>query len=266
MIALASLALALVGSALLSGVAHAATLEEIRACLAANVPKKSSALSLKLLSLDRAQREYAHQGRVYWSRSSEGISRTLVCMTSPRDIRGLAYLIHERESGQTVWAYLPEEERVLRINPREAASRGRIARTAISYEDLRYLPLNLSAAQGEQTSDTKIGDRPVSVVLLSLAPGTGSLYDRVVSFVDQQTCVPLKIEQYALGGKLRKVTTANPDTIIREGATSLARSLKIEDLKRGVETEILIEKVQIDADLPERLFTPSYLKRGRCAE
>jgi hypothetical protein len=247
----------------LSGSTSAASLEELRECLAANVPKRSSALTVRLQSRDRAGREYAHEARIYWKKSPEGFSRTLVCMTSPRDVRGLAYVAHEHDSEHTLWVYLPEEGRTVRINPREAVSRGRIARTAISYEDIRYLPLNMSEAEVEETRDSVVGGRRLSMVRLALPRGTGSLYDRVISFVDPETCVPLRIEFQGAGGKAHKVATADPDSLEHVQTTWLARSTRIEDLRREVVTSLVVEKIEIDEDLPDRIFEPMS-QRGRC--
>jgi hypothetical protein len=186
-------------------------------------------------------------------------------VTAPRDVAGLAYLVHEGESERAVWAYLPEEERVLRINPRAAASRARIGRTAVSYEDLRYAPLNLGEPAAGESSESQIGDRAVSVVRLSRPAGESQIYDRVLSFVDQRSCVPLKIELYK-DGELRKLVTADPASIRREGGIWLARSIEVRDLEHEVETDILVERIDVDPELPDRIFSPSYLKRGHCPE
>jgi outer membrane lipoprotein-sorting protein len=182
-------------------------------------------------------------------------------MTSPRDVRGVAYLSHQLESKHTLWVYLPEQGKSFRIDPGLAARRGRIARTAISYEDLRYLPLNLTQPTGAETTDFTttdftVRDRQLSLVQLALPPGVGSLYDRIVSFVDPETCLPLRIEFEGLVGDTLKIATADSDTIERMEERWVARSTKIEDLQRGVVTNLVIEKMDIDPDLPDRIFDP----------
>ncbi len=257
--------LAVVAGSALSAANAAPPIEDLRACMASNVPERSSALTLKLESRRRAGASYVHQARLYWRRSADGLSQTLLCVTAPRDVEGLAYLVHEGESARAVWAYLPEEERVLRINPRAAASRARIGRTAVSYEDLRYAPLNLGEPEPGESSESRIGDRPVSIVRLSSPAGESPLYDRVLSFVDQGSCVPLKIELYK-GGELRKLVTVDSASIRRVGGIWQARSMKVRDLEQDVETDILVERIDVDTELPDRIFSPSYLKRGHCPE
>lgn len=246
-----------------SAVSFATPLEDAQTCLASNIPQKSMKLAVRLKSRDRAGRSHVHEARIYWKRSADGLSKTVLCMTSPRDIRGLTYVVHDHSSGHALWVYLPEDGRAVRINPGEAARRGHIARTAISYEDIRYLPLNLTAAVQERDPDTVVGGRPVSVVRFSLPPESGSDYDQLTFFVDPESCVPLQTDFHAPDEKLRKIARADPDTIHREGGIRLARSIRIEDLQRGVETELVVEDVEIDPDLPDRMFDPQS-QRGLC--
>ncbi len=140
-----------------------------------------------------------------------------------------------------------------------------IIRAEISYSDLRYLPMNVSRVDSvEGFAEATLGDRKVSVVGLFVPPGDAG-YERIVSFIDVETCVPLKIDFYETGGRLRKVLTADPDSVGPEGPIRLAHSMRIRDLKSEVETEVLVEQVEIDADLSDRLFTPVQLERGRCS-
>jgi hypothetical protein len=185
-------------------------------------------------------------------------------MAEPAEVRGLAYLVLEGDSGATVWGYLPKKEKVLQIHASVAARRARIARTAVSYDDLRYLPMNLGGARPEQVRSSVVAGRKVAEVQLSLAPGDEPLYARVVSFIDEDSCVPLKTELYETPDKLLKVVTVDPESITRTGGVRLARSMRVEDLKNEVTTELKIQEIRVGVDLPERTFAPAQLKRNRC--
>jgi hypothetical protein len=247
----------------LGGASHAASLEELQTCLAANVPGQSSVAEVKLESRASSGWKATHEGRIYWRRGADGLSQMLICMEAPRDIRGLAYLIHQRESGESVWVFLPEEGRSLRLTTRDAARRAHIARTAISYEDLRYLPVNLSRAESEPVSEGRIDDRPVLIVPLALPPGGESLYERILGFIDPGSCVPLRIEFFEGGGDPRKIATADPATIAAASGAALARSFTIEDRKRAVRTEMQVERFEVDPEVPEHLFSPP-LRPSHC--
>jgi hypothetical protein len=255
---LATLALGLPPAA-----ARAGRLDELRTCMAANVPKKSSSLSFRLVSRFQEGHETTHRGHLFWKPTAGGESRTLVCLSAPRDVRGLAYLVHEHADGQTVWGYLPEKETVFRITAQEAARRGRIGRTAIGYEDLRYLPLNLSEARAVIATDAPEAGRPTDRVELALAPGSDVNYSRIEASIDRESCAPLDADLYASDGKLVKAVRADPDTLTQKGVR-FARALTVEDKLQKVETQMLVEELRVDEDLPEKMFTANYLKRGRC--
>jgi hypothetical protein len=249
---------------LLAGAATAASLEEIQACLAANAPKHSSALTVKLSSSRREGAESKLEARIFWRRSPEGLSESLICMSNPPVVRGLAYLISEGESRASLWSYLPELGRVTQIHASEATRRARIGRTAISSDDLRYLPLNLGAAEVLEATDRLVGDRKVSVVRLSLPPGESVSYDKVVAYIDDESCVPLRTEFYESGERLLKVVQADPKSITREGGINVARSLRVEDRKNEVRTAVRVERIEIDGALEDEMFVPSSLQRNVC--
>ena len=253
-----------VGATLAPAQPAPAFVDDVRLCLAANVPARSSAIDVEIRSRRPDSGEFTHEARIYWTHG-DGEPRTLVCMTGPRELRDLAYLVHTRAEGESVWFYLPAEERVVRINPREAASRGRIARTAVRYEDLRYFPINLSPPQTDEVTESSFAGRKVREVRLTPPPGDDPVYGRIVASVDRETCVPLELRFYEPGGKLRKWVTADPTTLERHGDTWIARSLRLEDLSESSETHLTVKRSEIDTDLPERLFTPAYLARGHCA-
>jgi hypothetical protein len=255
--------LALAGC-LLGDAASAASLEELQACLTANVPERSSALAVKLSSSQRGGAESKLEGRIFWRRSPEGLSESLICMSDPPDVRGLAYLISEGDSRVSLWGYLPEQRRVMHIHAKAAARRARIARTAISSDDLRYLPVNLGDAEVLEATNRLVGDRKVSVVRLSLPSGEDAPYDKVVAYVDDESCVPLRTEFYESGERLLKVVRADPNSITQEGSIHVARSLRVEDRKDQVRTAVRVERIEIDGALTDGMFVPSSLQRNVC--
>ena len=61
-----------------------------------------------------------------------------------------------------------------------------------------------------------------------------------------------------------KILTVDPGKIRRTGGIRVADSMTIEDLKNEVVTELQVGQVQIDVDLPDRMFVPSRLDRNQC--
>ncbi len=252
---LACIVLGLLG-ALAPGDARAKTLEEVQSCLQANIPRQASAMTLTLESDGKAGWSTTHRGDLYWSRGEDGTSRTLLCLSAPRDVEGLAYLIHEREGSSSVWVYLPDEERSARLHAADAARRARISRTAISYNDLRYVPLTLAGATSRLAEEERLGDRSVTSVELAAPAEEKSPYHRVVARVDDETCVPLEIELWAANGELRKTLRADSDLIRETDGIQVARSFSVVDPANEVRTQVRVEKLAIDPKLDDDLFEP----------
>jgi hypothetical protein len=73
--------------------------------------------------------------------------------------------------------------------------------------------------------------------------------------------VPLRIEFYDVGGELAKRLVADPARITREGRGWLANAVVLEDLKTDTRTELVVREIEVDADLPDRLFDSANLGR-----
>jgi outer membrane lipoprotein-sorting protein len=240
--------------------AAAAELSEVAACLRANLPGSSSIVMLELRSIDRSGGARTLSGQMHWKQNEQGLSKTLIELEMPLDVRGSAYLVLERESGQDMWVYLPGLAKVRRIHPRTIS--GQLFGTDFSYEDIARLQRISTDQSAERLPDEKLGER--SVYRLRAVPGEdeGSAYSRIDYFLDRETCLPLKIEFYALDGALRKLLTGETASIQRAGAGWILGSVQIQDLGSGTESQLVLSNVQIDVDLPDRMFQTSYLVRG----
>jgi hypothetical protein len=258
------LGLVLLGSGATPAPAEPLEPGRVPTCMEANAPDRSIALSVALDSQDRAGDRFGHEVEILWRRGEDGRSETLLCLESPLSIRGLAYLILGEGASRRAWVYLPAEERAVRFQGKQLSSQARIAQTALSYEDLRYVPIHLGNVRPEPIGTSHVAGRPVTVVELSLPAGEDSPYERVVARVDLETCVPLEIEFYDAAGVRQKLASADPASIVLHGGTALARSLRIADTERQVETTLRIDRVEVDADIPSRRFTLAGLEGGRC--
>ena len=84
-------------------------------------------------------------------------------------------------------------------------------------------------------------------------PGT-SAYERVLSYVDRETCVALRIELFEPGGKLRKEFVANPAFVRREGSRWIAGMALMYDLRDSTTTQVLVDASEQDVALPKSMF------------
>ena len=234
---------------------------QAESCLQRNLPKQTSVQTLQFRSVDRSGNERRVDGKLYWKRFPDGLSGTLIQIEAPPDVRGSAYLIREREHGEDSFVYLPEQRRVRRISSK--ALSGSLFGTDFTYEDFRNLQKLAGKLDAKRLPDARVEQRAVFVLEAVLPPEGGSAYERVVFSVDQGTCVPLKIESYEPGDRLRKVLRTDPDAISRESNVWVARSLTLQDLRDETKTRLVIERVEIDVDLSDRLFSEVQLGRKR---
>jgi outer membrane lipoprotein-sorting protein len=244
----------------ISGSAAAADLSEVAACVQANLPGSSGIVSLELRSIDRSGGERTLAGQMHWKRNEQGLSKMLIELEMPPDVRGSAYLVLERESGQDMWLYLPGLAKVRRIHSRTIS--GQLFGTDFSYEDIARLQRILTERNTERLPDDKLGERRVYKVRAVPGAEEASAYSRIDYFLDRETCLPLRIELYAIDGALRKLLTGDPASIRRAGSGWVLGAVHIKDLGSGTESHMVLSKIQIGVDLPDRMFQTSYLVRG----
>ena len=245
--------------------ARSQSVEEIEACLRANMPEKTAVQTVKLRSVDRSGGKRTLGAKLYWKRTPEGFSRTLIEVESPPSDSGSAYLLLERKGGEDMFIYLPELQRIRRIHPRTAS--GSLFGTDFSYEDVRRLQsISPERASVERLPDATLEGRTVSVVrsVPAVTEESPLRYESIVYFVDRESCLPLKIELYGANATLHKVAQADPTSITRSGKGWVARSVSIRDLENETESEIIIEEIELDAEVHDKVFSVQRLeRRGR---
>ncbi len=238
--------------------ASAAGVEEVDRCVRGNLPEKSSIQTVEIVTRDRTGSERRLAGEMKWKVFDNALSRTLIAIDSPPDVRGSAYLMIEKEAGDEMFVFLPEMGRVRRIHPSTAS--GSLFGTDFSYEDLGYLQRISGQAGAERLADAEEAGRKLFVIRV-VPPATESAYEKIVAFVDQQSCVPLKIEFYAKGGDLQKLLAIDPETIRREGRGWIPHAVSVKDLRNESETRLLVRKIQLDPQIDDRVFTVTALER-----
>ena len=91
----------------------------------------------------------------------------------------------------------------------------------------------------------------------------GSSYDHIVYSIDKETCLPLQIEFFDAPENRVKLLKSDPESFTREGDGWVARSVSMQSLAGGTSSVLKVEKIEVDVEVPDRMFTLSYLER-RC--
>jgi hypothetical protein len=234
--------------------------EEVESCVEANLPRTASIQTVRLVSRSRAGSERTLAGRIHWKRGEGRQSKALVEIEAPEDMRGSAFLILQKEERSDMFVYLPELRRVRRISGRTAS--GSMFGTDLSYEDAERLQRMAKDARVERKPDANEAGREAFVLEAVPADETKSEYQGVRSFIDRETCTLLKAEFLGRGGRVAKVVTVDPAALGQQGGVWYPREILVRDLEDATQTQVIVEKIEIDPEIPDRLFTESNLARG----
>jgi len=233
------------------------TPEEIRACMARNLPERSTSQTIELESTDRTGGARQLVVRVLWKRFDDGKSRVRLRVEEPSDLEGASYLSID---DQTLYLYLPEIGKPRRIAP--GAASGSLWGTDFSYADVKHLDgFGLEGAL-ERLPDREVEGAPARVISVRPAPGTASPYERVLVLVDPVTCIALRTELYERGETPRKVLTVPRVKLAQDGPRWIPQELELHDLRDGTTTRLRVRESRTDVEIPDRLFNPNQMGRS----
>ncbi len=243
------------------GVARAqdATPESIAACMAQNIPEAGQIESVALTVTDRSGGERYTHANIFSRRDAKGLQRVLVTLDAPEDLSGASFLMLEREDRPNdLVLRVPGVEGVKYIHGTEATRS--MFGSDFSYEDFERINGLLRPGRSKLLADAELRGRAVWVVETHPADRTLSAYERIVTQIDQRTCVVLRTDLYEPGGRLRRVLTADPDLVRRSGSVWIAHDVRMRDVRDGSSTRLAVESVQSDVPIPAFRFSIDRLK------
>lgn len=227
---------------------------EIESCMRANVPAAMQVREFSLNSIDKNGGERKLQGRLFAAREN-GQLRSMMKIDVPLDLRGAAYLLREGKPGEqdAMYVFLPALNKTRRIvgGTQDAPLFG----TDISYADIKQIH---SAFVGGAIKLEKIEtyEKRESVVLM-LTPDAQqqSQFSSIRSWVDRQSCVPLKVE-FIGEQQVRKRYTVKPADLRQAGPHWYASKALMEDIGGGTRTQIELSGVKSLESLANNYFNP----------
>jgi hypothetical protein len=232
------------------------TAEEIDACYRANFPKDSSIQTISMNSKDRIGAITTSKATLYWKKFDDGRSKIMMKFFKPAEMRGAGLLMLEKEKRNDMLIYLPQLGRVKRVT--KHMSSASMFGTDFSYEEFERLQGIAEEAPSERLEDAVVEGRPVFVIEVR-PEDSDSAYERIRSWVDKETCVALRAEFYERGDEPRKVMTADPSRVTREGDVWLTREVLMQDRRDETETIMLVEEVEVGAKVPRKMFSEKEL-------
>jgi hypothetical protein len=237
-------------------VAHAAALEsaeDIRRCVIANTPDESHVQAIELIAEDRVGNERVLRAHVYGRRDQDGQRRVLVRFSEPEELAGSAFVFLERPGGNELVVRSPDMEGTKRITGPELL--GSVLGTDFTYEDFERLRVLNQPGKLERQADGVVDGRPAWVLVTRPADPEHSAYERVLHYIDKQTCLMPRVEFYETGNRLRKVLTTSPERFREIGSVWVYNEIVLSDVRDGTRTRLIIESFDIDADIPASVFS-----------
>jgi hypothetical protein len=236
---------------------------EARACLQRLLPDTSLSESILLRVFDDTGSISESAADLLWKRFDDGHSRALIRFTNPPRRSGIAQLVMEREdlsAEPDMYIYLPELRTTRRIVGKTLG--GSMFDTDFSYEDFVQMQGIARNRSTQRLADADLDDRRAYGI--ETTPGNrDSEYSRVVTFVDQQWCVPLVTRFYGRDGSLHKELIVVQEEVRETESRWVPYRSTMYDRKRGGRTDLVVREIILDLELNDTIFTAAELRKGR---
>jgi outer membrane lipoprotein-sorting protein len=231
---------------------------EIETCMKQNLPASTMAQSIELRARDRSRYESVLQADVFLKRTDQDNFRVMMHFSEPADIRGARFLIVQKQPQNEMYIYMPGLFKVRRITSKHISSS--VMGTDFSYEDFERLHGVLSDIRIEQQADEILAGRPAYVLVSH--PASESGYKKIASYIDKETCIPVRTDLFGTNGQLRKQMTVDPAKLQNRDGIWFPSELLMKDFRDKTETSLKLNKLAHGMELPDALFDETQLKQA----
>jgi len=174
------------------------------------------------------------------------------------------YLAPAREKGtkmlkleDQLWIYMPSTDRTIRISGH--MMRQSVMGSDLSYEDFMEDPELNKLYEAKVVAEEVFFERPCWVLELTSKGGDIAYHSRKI-WVDKERFISLKEERFAKSGKLLKTFTVMKVSRTQNRWIPIHIVFK-DELKTGKGTEFFLESIELNANIPEHIFTKASLRK-----
>ncbi len=184
---------------------------------------------------------------------AKGIDKTLTQYLAPTREKDTKMLKLKDE----LWIWTPATDRIIKIAGHML--RQSLMGSDVSYEDFMEDPKLSNNYKVKSVGEEKIDDRPCYLLVLTAKKEDVTYHSRKL-WVDKERYLPLKEDLFAKSGKLLKTFKINE--VFQIGTRWYPKKMVFKDvLLEGSGTEIIIDSIEFDLEIPEYIFSKASLKR-----
>lgn len=229
-------------------------------CMRANVPGSVRLQKLQFSTSNSIGDMRTLQARLFAvhepTDGGKKLLRSMLRLDAPAHLSGAAYLVRETTEDYLrdgMFVYLPSIRRVRRVTGTFAD--GALMGTDFSYYDFRQLQSAFGDLSATLERPMEVDGRRAHGLLFKPLPESETRYTAVRAWVDQQTCVPLRVNFHE-GDTIRKQLTS-PKTTLRQAAGHwYAAEMEMHDLLNDSRTTLKVLEVSADEKISNRYFQP----------
>lgn len=230
----------------------ALSVKGVRACMAKNLVGRGALRDLGLEMFDKEGSIRNLRLRLFWKPSKSGGTRVNLRIIEPAAMAGSSYLLTQEGGQEEVYFALPGADHALRITGKNMSEP--LWGTDFSYGEIKEVLGMLYAGETQRLADTTVSDRPAYVLeTQTKVEETG--YRKVVSSVDQKTCVLLRSEFYTRDMP-RKILDGDVSTLLQADKYWSILGYTMTDVLRNTHTVLTLTDLSFDERLSEKLFDP----------
>ncbi|MFQ5866363.1 MAG: outer membrane lipoprotein-sorting protein [bacterium] len=189
------------------------------------------------------------------NKAESGEQKYYMYFHRPADVRKMTFMVWKYPGkNDDRWLYLPSIKLVRRIAANDKNSS--FVGSDFTYEEVsgREISEDTHTLKGEEALNAKT----VYVVESVPKDAKSAYFSRKVSWIDQETFLPLKAEYYDKRGDLYKTFTADKIESVHGIATIMQRTMA--NVQNGHRTVVTFEKVSYNVGLKEDIFSERYLR------
>jgi len=183
----------------------------------------------------------------------QGMDRSFTEYLAPAREKGTKMLKLEDQ----LWIYMPSTDRTIKISGHML--RQSVMGSDLSYEDFMEDPKLTNLYEAKVVAEESFNERPCWVLELTSKGGDIAYHSRKI-WVDKERFVSLKEERFAKSGKLLKTFTVMKVSLTQNRWVPTHVIFK-DELKSGKGTEFFLESIELNADIPEYIFTKASLRK-----